>query len=306
MLFNDVKKIVIWGNLMEYEAFIRSLEPEILKGTMEIIGFVPVGNVGFKSWDGVKVYSIEELPALGYDYIVDMNQNERETINRIIELLRLDASKIIPVKVFHLPGFDFNEYLSLKESKLSIIASHCWGGMVSHYLGLPFYSPFINMYVEPDGFLKLVESLDKYMNLPVDIVGSQYDEGLKHDFPIGQLDDIRLYFQHYISDEEALSAWYRRRERINYKNIFIEMVCKTEADIDEFLKLEYPNKIAFTSLDVREDRIIKASTEELEYVNYKYNGNLAWYECDKALDRTPFSRRYDIIKLLLGKNDFLR
>jgi len=306
MSTNEKIKIVLWGSTLEYENYVRCIEPEVLKGYLEIIGLVFNDGNGLKSWDGLTVIQIEELPYIDTDFIIDMIQIQREFVDKIKTLLNLDNRKIIPVSVFNIPGFDFVRYLRLKLSQISIISAHCWGGMVYNYLGLEFLSPLINMYEEPGDFIKLADSLAKYMAMDVEIVDSMYDEGLKHFFPIGQVDDVKLFFQHYSSNEEALSAWNRRRDRINYNNLFLEMVCKSESDIEGFLKLNYPNKIAFTDLDVKDDRIIVASAGELDYIRSKYGGNLPWFMCDMAINKTPFARKFDILKLFLGEKDFMR
>lgn len=40
-------------------------------------------------------------------------------------------------------------------------------------------------------------------------------------FPKGTFDDISIYFNHEKTAEEAEKNWNRRRERINYDNIFV-------------------------------------------------------------------------------------
>ena len=68
----------------------------------------------------------------------------------------------------------------------------------------------------------------------------------------GELPSIGLIFTHYPSLENAREAWYRRRERVNYDNLFFILDCCTETDAelqDAFERLPYENKLIFTRLE---------------------------------------------------------
>ena len=53
----------------------------------------------------------------------------------------------------------------LQSSKISVIAINCWGGLISHTLGLEFRSPFVNMFLEEQDYLKLLSDLDYYLGM---------------------------------------------------------------------------------------------------------------------------------------------
>lgn len=60
---------------------------------------------------------------------------------------------------------------------------------------------------------------------------------------------MKIYFQHYNSEDEALQKWDERKARINYDNLFIlfkENSKVTKEDLIDFDKLNYQNKIVFT------------------------------------------------------------
>lgn len=124
------KKVIIWGKSAEYDAFRKWLEPELLKGSMEIVGLALIGEKLFKRLDGIEVMELEDILAKEYDYLIVLNQDPqmKEMGRRVLELLQVPLDKVIPVKVFGIPEFDLQRYLAVRESRISIIASSCWGG----------------------------------------------------------------------------------------------------------------------------------------------------------------------------------
>lgn len=132
----------------------------------------------------------------------------------------------------------------LNNKDLSLISSNCNGAFILHDLGIRFNSPFVNLYMLPKDFLKMLHDLKRYMSLElVEVV----EDGIS--FPIGELEDIRIYFMHYSSFDEAKSKWNQRRDRINYDNLFILFNDRdncTYDDLREFDRLPYKNKVAFT------------------------------------------------------------
>ena len=51
----------------------------------------------------------------------------------------------------------------IRNTDVSIIASNCNGGIISHDLGLQFRSPFVNLWIEPGDFVKLLSNLEEYL-----------------------------------------------------------------------------------------------------------------------------------------------
>lgn len=95
----------------------------------------------------------------------------------------------------------------------------------------------------PKDFLKMLHDLKRYMSLELKEV---FEDGIT--FPIGELKDIRVYFMHYSSFDEAREKWNKRRDRINYDNLFILFTNRdncTYADLKDFDSLPY-NKVVFT------------------------------------------------------------
>ena len=132
----------------------------------------------------------------------------------------------------------------LKNHNFSLISSNCNGAFILHDLGVRFNSPFVNLWMKPKDFLKMLSDLMGYMSEELTFV---QEDGI--DYPIGLLRDVRVYFTHYASEENAKIKWDERKSRINYVNLFVIFSDRdgcTIDDLEQFDKLSY-NKVVFTN-----------------------------------------------------------
>ena len=132
----------------------------------------------------------------------------------------------------------------LKNKDISLIASNCNGAFILHDLGVRFNSPFVNLWIKPKDYIKLLKHFDKYMTAEL---SETYEAGIS--YPIGKLDDVSIYFQHYDTFEQAKEKWDERKKRINKNNLFVLFTDRdgcTYEDLVEFDSLPY-NKIVFTN-----------------------------------------------------------
>lgn len=134
--------------------------------------------------------------------------------------------------------------LRLRNHDFSVIASNCNGCLILHDLGQPFNSPFVNLWVPPADFIRYLQNPDHYRQCDMHFV---QEEGIS--FPVGVLDDVRLYFVHYKTPEEARQKWMERTKRLKMDNLFIMFTDRdgcTMDDLRAFDALPYPNKVVFT------------------------------------------------------------
>jgi uncharacterized protein (DUF1919 family) len=132
----------------------------------------------------------------------------------------------------------------LTNTNFSLIASNCNGGFILHDLGMRFNSPFINLWIKPKDFIRILSDFREYMDAPLTFVK---EDGI--DYPIGKLLDAKIYFMHYESEAEAESKWKGRKQRIDYDNMFILFTDRdgcTYDDLLDFDRLPFKNKIVFT------------------------------------------------------------
>lgn len=242
--------VVIWGTGEIYRQCFASLKLQELAGVVKVVA-VMSNDIGAKPSIGdYSLISKEDISALDFDYCLvaldDMNTVLKET-----NQLGIAKDKLIAMRVFLLPHFDFNKYIFIKESRPTILSRNCWAGMCYHRLGLEFLSPTINMFFSGHDFNKFVANLDYYLSLPVELVEMRYQEILKWDYPICRLgegdESIQLYFNHYNSFDYAKECWEKRKKRINYDKMLV--ISSTEAieEAVEFENISYPGKMIFTS-----------------------------------------------------------
>lgn len=171
----------------------------------------------------------------------------------------------------------------LKNKDFSLLASNCNGGFICHDLGVKFRSPFVNLWLEPADFLEYLENIKYYMHCELKFINDQM-----YNHPIGKLDDVKIYFQHYKSQKEAKEKWIERTSRINLDNLFIIFTDRdgcTYQELIRFDQLPYKNKIVFTNQNYPE---IKSSVYIPGFEKEKSVGN-----CFEYVNYFSGKRRYD-------------
>lgn len=127
----------------------------------------------------------------------------------------------------------------------TIFSNNCWAAEVYKELDIKYQTPMVGLYVLPDDYVKMLENLQTYMQYELNFM----KKSEKNTYPIGLLHDVELHFMHYKTEEEANEKWNRRKERINYDNLFIELSDRDNLSIEtykRFNKLTY-KKICFVT-----------------------------------------------------------
>ena len=126
---------------------------------------------------------------------------------------------------------------------MTVISANCVGAFILHDLHQPFNSPFVNLYLSPQDFLRYLQNMDFYLTQPLTFVKTEKS------YPVGKLADLEIHFMHYNSEQEANEKWQLRTSRMNLDNLFIMMTDRdgvTEKDIQLFDQLPFKNKVIFT------------------------------------------------------------
>lgn len=133
----------------------------------------------------------------------------------------------------------------LKNKNFSLISSNCNGTFILKDLNLKYNTPFVNLWLYPKDFIKFISNIDYYSNLEL-----QLENNENYPYPVGILNDIKIYFQHYSNKKEAKEKWEKRIKRINKNNLFILMTDRdgaTKEDLIAFDNLPFKNKIVLTN-----------------------------------------------------------
>lgn len=135
----------------------------------------------------------------------------------------------------------------------TLVCSNCAGGYIYHWLGLQFRSPFINLFLSPEDFVKALENFDEFIDTPIEELLASGES-----YPIGiGAYGIKIHFMHYGNFSEALLKWNERKKRIDKDNmgIILSNVSK-ELYGGELLKrfdaLPYKHKVVFVTEEMED------------------------------------------------------
>lgn len=181
----------------------------------------------------------------------------------------------------------------LKNKDFTILSCNCAAGILYHRYDLPFLTPTINLWIEQNDFLKFVSDLDYYLAQDLEFI--ETDAG----YPVAQCGDIRIWFNHYTSEEDARAKWESRKKRIRRDNLFILMSERDGIGREDIVKLgEVPcrGRVIFTShrYDDIPYAVFLPPYEGEEEVGYYLQKN-------PLTDRTVMERYFDFTKWLNGE-----
>ena len=140
----------------------------------------------------------------------------------------------------------------------TLICSNCTGGILYHWLGLQFRSPFINLYMSNNDFLVAMENFDQF--IATEII-EDTNAGKSYPVGIGYL-GVRIHFMHYPNFETACAKWNERKQRIDKSNMAIFLTNLQPSStgdlsiIQRFNALHFKNKLIFSSEKIDAPNII--------------------------------------------------
>ena len=177
----------------------------------------------------------------------------------------------------------------LKNDNFSILCSNCIGGTIYHRLGKEFLTPTINLWLTQGDFIKFAVDVKHYVSLPLEFIKKE-----DINYPVAKLDDITIHFNHAKTEEEAAENWNRRKERINYDNLYLILYYRDNYTIEDIRRIEQANcrgKVVLTNKKI-----------PLEYAYY-IKENVGKPYSDSFLDKDwfgirSFEKKWDYIKWL--------
>lgn len=212
-------------------------------------------------------------------------------MKRQIPSLLLNKSKYISKYILKVITkiYTHIKYSELKKLEpFTIISNNCIAGFLYQKFNIKYYTPTIGLQFPQEDFLKFCLNFDYYINYKIEeSVDNKQDifkslGGEKVNFPVGKLNDIIIFFQHYKTFKNAKEKWDERKKRINNKYLFFIFVVYNNTPIEvikKFESLPIKNKIIITN----DDRIKSSISFAL------HNGSNLWYE---KINGKIFSKKY--------------
>lgn len=127
---------------------------------------------------------------------------------------------------------------------ITIFASNCMGGLLYHDYGLKFLSPTVNTRFDTPDFIRFVCNIDYYLSQELHFIEAP------EPFPVAMLDDVKVYFVHYHTNDEAEQKWKERIQRIDWNNVFVitnDNDGVTEDDLKALENCKFQNVLVFTA-----------------------------------------------------------
>lgn len=288
--------IVLWGLgkcYRTYRNYIKQLEST---GVIHVCGVVSVDNFEMSEIDGWHYYVYEDVRNVAFDYLIILNESyEQAIIDNLLEA-NIEREKIIPGRIFNLPNFDFERYIQLKKSRISIISRTCLGGMLSRILGLEYLSPFRNMNIGEEDYIKLLNNFEEYMKYDLVYSGEQlFNKEDQIYYPVMNLNDIRIRFPHIRRASRAIFEWNDRKDRINRSNLFVVNFTEREDIAKQFSEIPFEHKVCFTNFRSNiPNTVFLPPCRKWNSLEHEVHLGV----CDGLLFVDP-------VKLLMKENDFI-
>ena len=152
----------------------------------------------------------------------------------------------------------------LTNKDFTIISQNCLGGVIYSQLGMEFFSPTINMFIEDESFIKLAYNPKKYFSIDPVAITDKYVEPLDPSvsYPKIGIDDIEICCLHYKDCVDAIDAWNRRRKRVNLDNVFVignSWNMHSDQQLVEKIADAPYKTIVFSTIDIPRDNVIVKS-----------------------------------------------
>lgn len=266
-------KMILWGLGADYNFNYNSIKYMELTKQMEVVAVTARDVPVCKSIDGYRVINKEIIRFEDFDYIIVMNKKFFMDIRAEIIALGVNCDKILSDYFLDVPNIVLDDYISLKKAKRTIVSNNCWGGIISHSLGLENMSPFKNLFLKDDDYIKLISNFEGYIKYEPKFVKWNIDIHSKKEYPVLQLKDIEIHCNHDKEANEAILKWKRRCKKINLNDMFIEMYTCDRNIAEKFCELEqYDKKICFVPFktymkDMMQLSILPEQEEFWEAVN---------------------------------------
>lgn len=187
-------------------------------------------------------------------------------------------------------------YQVILRNDVTIISNNCIAGYIYQAIGARYNSPTIGLQFPQEDFVKFCKSFSYYINKSIveDPSPSLQDfislGGEKIDFPVGKLDDLSIFFQHYDSFAEAENKWELRRKRMNKEKLFFVFMVYDSTPIEvlrEFEALELPNSVVLTNS-------LRSNNKNIYAIK---NGDKQWFH-NIGLGKKKYFQKFNYVSWL--------
>lgn len=165
----------------------------------------------------------------------------------------LDHIKYLILSRYKRPGTVYIRSKTKYEgSPFVVISNNCWGAEIYKLLNLQYNTPFVGLFLTGPDFVKLLENFDKLIRTQVIFTEESRQLAQSLGYPVGTIDDIKIHFMHYKSENEAREKWERRVNRLlevqDRSRILVKICDRDVASPELFRKFHsthFQHKVSF-------------------------------------------------------------
>lgn len=283
-----------------------------LHNELNILGVVTTDIPQYDRIDSYKRYSALEVEWNAADYVI-IAVEDWKPIYKILSSYGVPEDRVINGKIFELPYFEFSDYITLKNSRPSIISNTCLGGRVYKELAVKMYSPFINLAAESDeSYISFLKEFRESNVLEIQPYLPQEDPTYS-----GIYNNRKVFINKAIVDgkyplliphddlDVCIHNWKKRRTRLNYTNLSVLMIAFSDNGAYEFEELNYDRKICFYYKDLGLKSLVYTPEWNNREIQMQFDYNYQMFVHRYATNIEGHGR-VNWINFLLGKDEYLR
>lgn len=300
-------KVVFWGIGDGYN-FFTSLHGHDM---VEVVALVDSNKGGYyQKIDGISVIKPDNLIAdISFDYLivgVIDDQTNKEIISKALAL-GINRDVILPLRIFKIPFFDFDEYIKIKNSNISILSDRCFAGLLYHKFGMKFTSPTINMFSDNENYLRFLRNIKSHLAEPMVEVEDYIEKPYRgmYTYPRGRVGDAEWVFSHDETFETGVERWKKGVERFNYDNYIVTMTIYSEEAAYEFDSLPIKNKVGSYWRDIGLNSVVFMPEWNDPHTRARCNYNFGSL-VNRVASENCGIRSIDWMRALLHKDGFRR
>lgn len=299
--------IVIWGIGDGYNEFVSSHGLQMVN----VVAVTDKRSDLYNYIDGIPVVAIDKIcdGSIEYDYLV-VCVKDNNIYNEIVTIaMKLGVKReiILPSRIFNIPFFDFNDYIKIKKSKISIVSDYCFAGFLYHKFGMEFLTPTINMFADNNNYYEFISNLKENMKYKMEKI-DDIDNNLYNNiyaYPRGKVGKSEWCFNHDVTFETAAERWEKGKKRFNWDNYLVIMSIQSDEMAYKFNELNIHNKIGFYWKELGLENIVYLPGWNDPIVRHKYGYNFSIY-VNRVADENNGVRAINWMKALLHENNYKR
>lgn len=217
-------KVLLWGIGGQYNKLFNLIQL-YSQFNFDVVGITDNNPPQYDQIDGFKVVKKDEINNIIFDCVLVLSeQYYNEIRSEATNKYNISGDIIFPGRVLNIPYFDIAKLLHISKTHWTIVSNNCWGGMIYHSMGMECRSPFKNLSINENDYLRLISDFDYYMEeCPVWRGEWCYDNNKRENVPLIRLRELGIKCNHYNDPEIAIEKWIERSKKINKDRLLIEM-----------------------------------------------------------------------------------